>query len=331
VKRISIVTPCYNEEPNVRDCYQAVKDLFAGPLSAYDYEHIFCDNASRDGTVKVLRELAAADPHVKLILNARNFGPFRSMFNGLLSTSGDAVVPMLAADLQDPPEVIAELVRRWEQGYEIVYGIRSMRQEGLLMRATRSVYYRLVNRFANIDIPVGVGEFQLIDRVIVASLRQCDDHYPYLRGLIANCGFRSTGVPFTWRARKKGVSKNQLYHLFDQGLNGLISFTNLPMRFCMILGLCLALLSIGYSVFTVLMNLIYYRSLAEPGIPTLIAALFFFSGVQLAFLGILGEYISAIHFQVRRRPLVVERERVNFGASLPQPASDGSRGQPPVQ
>jgi glycosyltransferase involved in cell wall biosynthesis len=311
-KVISIVTPCFNEALNVRDCYEAVRSMFAKELSGYDYEHIFCDNASSDDTVKILRELAAADPHVKVIVNARNFGPFNSMFNGLLHTSGDAVVPMLAADLQDPPEVILEFVKRWEEGYEVVYGIRANREESWPMRTMRSIYYRLVNRCANIDIPINAGEFALIDRVLVTAIRQCEDYYPYLRGLIANCGFRSVSVSYTWKARKKGFSKNRLYQLFDQALNGLISFTNLPMRLCLISGMFIALASVCYSLFTIIANLVYYREFAPPGIPTLIAALFFFSGVQLAFMGVLGEYISAIHFQVRKRPLVIERERINF-------------------
>ena len=312
-KLISIVTPCFNEALNVRDCYEAVRAMFAGELSRYDYEHVFCDNASTDGTVQILKELAAADPHVKVIVNARNFGPFNSMFNGLLSTSGDAVVPMLAADLQDPPEVILEFVKRWEEGYRVVYGIRANREESWPMRTMRAIYYRLVNRFANIEIPLNAGEFQLIDRVVVQALRQCDDYYPYLRGLIFNCGFRSVGVSYTWKARAKGFSKNRLYHLIDQALNGLISFTNIPMRMCLMSGMLIAFASICYSLFTLVSNIIFYRELSAPGIPTLIAALFFFSGVQLAFMGILGEYISAIHFQVRKRPLVIEVERINYG------------------
>jgi polyisoprenyl-phosphate glycosyltransferase len=311
-KLISIVTPCFNEELNVRDCYEAVRSMFANELSRYDYEHIFCDNASSDATVQILKELAAADPHVKVIVNARNFGPFRSMFNGLMNTSGDAVIPMLAADLQDPPEVILEFVKRWEEGYQVVYGIRANREESWFMRLLRGIYYRLVNRFANIEIPLNAGEFQLIDRVLVNALRQCDDYYPYLRGLIANCGFRPASVSYTWKARKKGFSKNRFYHLFDQALNGLISFTNIPMRLCLMTGMFIAFASLGYSLFTLVAGLIYYRELAPPGIPTLIAAVFFFSGVQLMFMGILGEYISAIHFQVRKRPLVIEQERVNF-------------------
>jgi glycosyltransferase involved in cell wall biosynthesis len=309
---ISVVTPCYNEENNVRECYERVRQVFASELREYEYEHVFCDNASSDRTVEILRGIAADDCNVKVILNARNYGPFRSTFNALLKTSGDAVVVMLAADLQDPPEVVPEMVRRWEQGYEVVYGIRANREEGVVMRNVRKLYYRMVNRFANIDIPNDVGEFQLVDKRIIEALRQCDDYYPYIRGMIANCGFRSTGVPYRWAARKRGLSKNRLYHLIDQGLNGIISFTNIPLRLCMFVGSAVAVVSLLFAFVTVCVKLFYLGRLTEPGIPTLITALFFFGGVQLFFLGLIGEYISAIHFQVRKRPLVLERESINF-------------------
>ncbi len=318
-KCISIVTPCYNEELNVADCYQAIKDLFARHFPQYDYEHIFCDNASQDSTPDILARLAAADPRVKVILNAANFGPFRSMFNGLMATSGDAVVVQMVADLQDPPELIVDFIRHWEQGYDIVYGIRAQREEGLLLRSVRQVYYRTVSRLASINVPPNVSEFQLIDRQVVDALRQFDDYYPYIRGMIAYCGFRSIGIPHTWHARKKGFSKNRLYHLVDQGLNGLISLSNVPMRVCMLLGTIVSAFSILYAVVSLAMNLFYFRQIAAPGIPTLIVALFFFSGVILFFLGVLGEYISAIHSQVRRRPPVVERARFNFPAQRRRP------------
>jgi glycosyltransferase involved in cell wall biosynthesis len=311
-KLISVVTPVYNEEMNAQECYETVRGIFERELPEYDHEHIFCDNASTDNTVAILRKLAAEDRRVKVILNARNFGPLRSNFNGVLAASGDAVVVFLPADLQDPPELIPQFVRLWEQGHEIVYGIRGKREEGLLMRSIRRLYYRMVTYAADIRIPPDVGEFQLVDRMVIAALRQHDDYYPYLRGMIAGCGFRSQGVSYTWRARKRGLSKGRLYLLIDQALNGLISFTNLPMRLSMLVGLLLSVLSIGYAVFSVIVNLIYYQKLAPPGIATLIVAIFFFSGVQLFFLGVIGEYVSAIHFQVRKRPLVIERERINF-------------------
>jgi glycosyltransferase involved in cell wall biosynthesis len=324
-KRISIVTPCYNEGDNVGDCYEAVKRIFDGQLLDYDYEHVFCDNASTDNTPEVLRGLAAKDRRVKVILNARNFGPFCSTFNGLLATTGDAVVVLLAADLQDPPELIPEFVKRWEQGFQVVYGIRNKREEGFVMHRIRRLYYWTVSKFADIHIPPNVGEFQLVDRVIVETLREFDDHYPYIRGMIANCGFRATGIEYTWKARKKGFSKNRLYHLVDQGLNGLVSFTKVPLRLCLLSGFLLATLSIIYALFSLIVHLVTVGPLAPPGIPTLIVAIFFFSGVQLFFFGILGEYISAVHSQVRKRPLVIEKERLNFE---PTAAAGASTGKP---
>ncbi len=314
-KVISIVTPCFNEQDNVADCYEAVKRVFEEQLPDYDREHVFCDNASTDDTVGVLRDLAARDPRVKVIVNSRNFGPFCSTFNGLMSTTGDAVVVLLAADLQDPPELVADFVRRWEEGFQVVYGIRQRREEGLVMRRVRRIYYWTVSKFADISIPPNVGEFQLIDRRVVDALRQFDDHYPYIRGMIANCGFRAVGIAYTWKARKRGFSKNRLYHLVDQGLNGLVSFTKVPLRLCLLGGFSLACLSILYALVSLAIHLWRGEELAQPGIATLIVALFFFSGVQLFFFGVLGEYMSAVHFQVRKRPLVIERERINFGAA----------------
>src|SRR3954468_24103155 len=261
-KLVSIVTPCFNEELNVRECRDAVRDVFARELPGYDYEHVFCDNASTDTTLAALRELAAEDPRVRVIANSRNFGPFNSMFNGLLACSGDAIIPFVPADLQDPPELIPEFVRLWEAGHEIVYGVRADREETAALHAVRRAYYRLVSRFANIDIPLNAGEFTLIDRKVAAALRECDDYYPYLRGLIANTGFKSTRVPYKWRARKRGFSKANTYALIDQGLNGLISFTNVPMRLVMFTGFTIAAVSILYAIATFLIALIWYRQLA---------------------------------------------------------------------
>jgi glycosyltransferase involved in cell wall biosynthesis len=310
-KCISIVTPCYNEQDNVRDCYETVRGVFEKELAGYDYEHVFCDNASTDQTPDVLAELARADRHVKVIFNARNFGPFRSTWNGVVNTSGDAVMLLLAVDLQDPPELLPRFVELWEQGNEVVYGIRQVREESWLMRNVRRLYYRTVSSLADIEIPLNVGEFQLVDRKVVDALRQCEDYYPYIRGLVANCGFKRAPVEYVWRARKRGFSKNRMYHLIDQGLNGLVSFTNVPMRVCLLGGFGLSILSICYSLFSLVWHLVWSGS-APPGTATLITALFFFSGVQLFFSGVLGEYITAIHSQVRKRPVVIERGRLNF-------------------
>ncbi len=311
-KRISIISPCFNEEGNVRACYAAVRALFDGPLSDYDCEHIFADNASADATPDILREIAAEDASVKVILNARNFGPFRSMFNALRAATGDAVVVFLAVDLQDPPEKIVEFVALWEAGVEVVAGARVNRQESFALRTCRAIFYRLVNGLSDIDIPVNVGEFQLIDRKVWNAVVQHDDHYPYVRGIIASVGFRRVIVPYTWEARKTGLSKNNIPRLIDQAMNGIFSFTNAPMRLCTFAGFVLSALCILYALGAVATYVLGW-GIAPRGTATLIVSLFFFSGIQLAFIGILGEYVTSIHSQVRRGPMVVERERINFG------------------
>jgi glycosyltransferase involved in cell wall biosynthesis len=314
MKRISIVTPCFNEELNVRDCYEAVKRQFEQSLQSYDREHIFCDNASDDMTVSLLREIAQSDRSVKVIINARNFGPLKNTYNGVMASSGDAVLLFLPADMQDPPDLLPEFVKLWEQGYEIVYGIRQTREEGWLMRSIRNAYYRTLIRFSDFKLPPGVGDFQLVDRRVLDAMRRIRDGYPFLRMMTFECGGRSIGVPYTWRARAKGVSRNRLSSLMDQGINGLVSFTNGPMRLGLIAGFFLSFLSIGYAIFNFVLGIVMYRRIAEPGIMSVIVASFFFGGVQLFFLGMIGEYILAIHGQVRKKPTVFERERINFDA-----------------
>lgn len=312
MKTISIVTPCFNEQLTVRDCYDAVRSLFDSELAGYRREHVFCDNASTDDTVKILREIAAADPNVRVIVNARNFGPLRNTFNGVMAATGDAVLLFLPADLQDPPELIPEFVRHWEQGYEIVYGIRKTREEGRVMRMVRGMYYQLLTRLSEIKVPPGVGDFQLVDRRVVEAMRQVRDLYPFMRMMTFECGGRAIGIPYTWRARKKGFSKNRASTLIDQGLNGLVSFTAGPMRLALFAGFVIAALSITYALLSFVIGLLMYQRVTEPGIMTLIVALFFFGGVQLFVLGMIGEYILAIYGQVRSKPIVFERERINF-------------------
>lgn len=314
MKIISIITPCFNEADNVEACRDAVAALFApgAPLETYGREHIFADNDSSDGTKNLLRAMAAVDPSVKVILNARNYGPFRSNFNALRAATGDAVVVFLPADLQDPAEMIPEFVRLWESGVEVVAGARINRQESLALRACRAIFYRTVRTLSDIDIPLNVGEFQLLDRKVWEAVVSHDDHYPYIRGIIASVGFRRVIVPYTWAARASGLSKNNLPRLIDQALNGIFSFTNAPMRLCTFAGVSMAALCLLYAAVSVGLYMIW-PNFAPRGMMTLIVALFFLSGVQLAFLGILGEYVTSIHAQVRKRPLVVERERINMG------------------
>lgn len=310
---ISIISPCFNEEDNVEACYKAVLALFAadGPLARHEREHIFSDNASTDGTIAILRRLAENDRGVKVILNARNYGPFRSNFNGLRYATGDAVVVFLPVDQQDPPDLIVEMVKRWEAGVEVVAGARANRKETLALRTCRGIFYRIVNSLSEFDIPINVGEFQLIDRKVWKAVVAHEDQYPYIRGIIASVGFKREIIPYTWSARDRGISKNNIFRLVDQALNGIFSFTNIPLRICTFFGFCLAFLSLIYAIITVLASLLFGAHGAA-GTPTLIAGLFFFSGVQLFFLGMMGEYITAIHAQVRRGPAVVERERINI-------------------
>ena len=310
-KRISIVTACYNEEDNVQEAYEAVRSLMAERLGNYDYEHIFSDNASKDRTVELLTEIAAKDKRVKVIVNSRNIGPFRNTFNGMKHATGDAILVLLAADLQDPPELIADFVEQWEKGYKIVYGIRKKREEPFWLRSLRKVYYRLVEHMSDVHVPSDAGEFQLIDRIVANSVLQVDDYYPYIRGLIAQTGFSSIGIPYTWRERKHGISKNKMFHLIDQALNGIISTSKTPLRLCILLGMILSMLSMGYAVFSLVAN-IFKLGQVPVGIPTVIVALFFFNGLLLFFIGILGEYVLAIHEQLRRGPPMIEVKKINL-------------------
>ena len=324
MKTISIVTPCFNEADNVEACHNAVAALFASgaPLEGYRREHIFADNDSSDGTQDILRSLAAADPSTKVILNARNYGPFRSNFNALRAATGDAFVVFLSADLQDPAEMIPEFVKLWESGVEVVAGARVNRQESMALRGCRAIFYRTVRSLSDIDIPLNVGEFQLLDRKVWEAVVSHDDHYPYIRGIIASVGFRRAIVPYTWAARRSGISKNNLPRLIDQALNGIFSFTNAPMRLCTFAGVAMAALCLLYALISVCVY-VARPELAPRGTMTLIVALFFLSGIQLAFMGILGEYVTSIHAQVRKRPLVVERERINMAPVLStEPAID---------
>jgi glycosyltransferase involved in cell wall biosynthesis len=312
--KITVVSPCYNEEDNVAICHETVRTLFETALPGYEREHLFVDNASEDRTVAILRDIAANDPSVKVVVNARNFGVFRSTFNGLRHATGDAILVMLPVDLQDPPELLPEFVKLWEQGYEVVAGARSTREETFALRSSRKIFYRIVNALSDFELSPDVGEFQLIDRKVLDAVLAHNDHYPYIRGIIASVGFKRIIIPYTWRARKRGVSKHNVLQLVDQALNAIFSFTKAPLRFCTFAGIGIASLCILFSVFSVLAYLIGLGN-APRGTTTIIVSLFFLSGIQLLFIGMLGEYITAIHNQVRGGPSVIERERINIAAA----------------
>lgn len=311
MKKISIITPCYNEENNVRECYLAVKEVVTQSLSNYKYEHIFADNASTDGTLVKLREIAALDQNVKVISNSRNVGPFRNMWNAMKSATGDAVIPLLPADLQDPPSVIPKFVTNWESGDLVVYGVRANREESWLMRKLRGTYYRLIRRFADAVIPLNSGEFLLADRRVIQSILNVDDAYPYIRGLIAQTAVRSSSIPYTWVRRERGRSKNSFIDLIDQAINGFVSTSRIPARLALLSGFLLSILGFLGAIATFIAFLIN-REGAPVGIPTIIVSIFLFGGIQLLFFGIIGEYVLSIHGQVRRKPPMFEVERINF-------------------
>jgi glycosyltransferase involved in cell wall biosynthesis len=312
---ISVVSPCFNEQENVRNCYEQVRQVFEQHLPQYDYEHVFCDNNSTDRTAEILQEIAEEDPRAKVILNARNFGPIPSNYNGILATSGDAVILSLPADLQDPPEVIPQFVAEWEAGYEVVYGRKAKREEGLVMRMLRAIHYRLSARASFVEIPVDVGLYQLVDRAVIEAFRQTDDYFPYLQGLVAHAGFRHKLVDYTWRRRERNKSKATWTGLIDQGLNGLTAFSRAPLRATLYAGLWFMFVAAAAGLTGLTVDFLSDRVLDLPATPSLLLGMLFFSGVQLFSLGLVGEYVGHIHFQVRRRPLVVERGRLNFDGS----------------
>lgn len=309
MKHISIVTPCYNEQDNVRNLYESVKKIFA-ELGNYTYEHIFIDNASKDRTVAVLKEIAAEDQNVKVIVNARNFGHIRSPYHALLQATGDAVIAM-ASDFQDPPALIPDFLKKWEEGCKIVLGVKTESDETWPMFVVRAAYYRLVARLSDVELVRNFTGFGLYDRQVIEVLRQIDDPYPYFRGLIADIGFESYKISFRQPTRKRGITKNNFYTLYDLAMLGITNHSKVPLRLATMAGFVMSALSLLAAFGYFVAKLLFWEWLTA-GIAPLIISLFFFSSVQLFFIGILGEYIGAIHTQVQKRPLVVEKERINF-------------------
>ncbi len=309
MKTISVITGCYNEEENVEELYRRVRAVIAG-LGKYRYEHIFIDNASTDGTVAVLKRLAAADPNVKIIVNARNFGHVRSPMHAFHQARGDAVIGMVA-DLQDPPEMLADMVREWENGYSMVLGIKRSSEENPLMFWIRKRYYRIVSQLSSIETFENFTGFGLYDRRVVDLVKSFDDPYPYFRGMIAEIGLPHKKLFYDQPARKRGITKNNFYTLYDLGMLGIVNHSKVPLRVMAFLGFAGAFFSflVGFGYFVY--KLAFWSSFSV-GIAPLVIGIFFLGSIQLLFLGVLGEYVGAIHTQVQHRPFVVEKERVNF-------------------
>jgi polyisoprenyl-phosphate glycosyltransferase len=309
MKLISIVTPCYNEEENVEETYRRVKEVFAA-LGRYRYEHIFIDNASRDNTQAILRRLASEDKNVKVIINSRNFGHIRSPYYGMLQAHGDAVIPFVA-DLQEPPQLIAEFLDKWEAGSKIVMGVKIRSSESPLMFGLRKLYYRVVKRLSEIELTNNFYGFGLYDRSVIEILRTIDDPYPYFRGLVAEIGLNPVKIEYHQPRRERGITKNNFYILYDMAMLGITSHSKVPLRLATFAGFCLGALSLLVAIGYFAYKIVFWNSF-QVGMAPLVIGIFFFSAVQLFFTGILGEYIGAIHTQVLRRPLVTEKERINF-------------------
>jgi polyisoprenyl-phosphate glycosyltransferase len=306
---VTILTPCRNERENVRPLCARVRGVMAG-LDGVSYEHLFIDNASTDGTQEELRKLAAESPAIKVILNQRNFGHVRSPFHGLLQARGDAVI-VLAADLQDPPELIPEFVRLWRNGQEVVLGQKTNSAEPPLFFSARKAYYRVVKSLADVDLLENVTGFGLYDRKVIEEFRGLDEPYPYVRGLVSELGFPVALVTYTQPQRSRGTTKNNFFTLYDVAMLGITSHSKVPLRLAAMLGFAASAISFAVGLVYLVYKLVFWERFAV-GVAPVAIGLFFVASVQLFFIGVIGEYIGAIHTRVSRRPLVVERERINF-------------------
>lgn len=307
-KLLSIVTPCYNEGENIEELYDRIVAVMA--TQPYEYEHICIDNASTDDTVAKLKVLAAKDKRLKIIVNARNFGHIRSPYHALLQSHGDATI-LIASDLQDPPEMIADFIKKWEEGYKTVLAVKPESHESPLMFFIRKAYYRLVSRISEVPLVQNATGAGLFDRVVIDVLRQLDDPYPYFRGLLCEIGFPIATVPFKQPRRKRGITKNNFYTLYDIAMLGITNHSKLPLRLMTMAGFGISLLSLLTAIGYLVAKLLFWNSF-QMGTAPLLIGIFFFGAVQMFFIGLLGEYIGSIHTKVRKMPLVIESERINF-------------------
>lgn len=314
---ISVLTPCFNEAENIEELCRRIRQTMES-IDGVDYEHVLIDNCSTDDTVARLRAEITADPRIRLIVNARNFGQVRSPYYALLQCTGQAVV-VLASDLQDPPELIPQFIAQWRSGKRVVLGVKASSEETRLWWLLRSAYYALASRISSVPLIQHVTGFGLYDRQVVELIRETGDPYPYIRGMISDIGLEIGRVEYNQGLRRRGITKNNFYSLYDLAMLGITSHSKVPLRMATMAGFGLSALSLLVALGYLLAKLFFWNSFAL-GIAPVLISMFFFASVQLFFIGILGEYIGAIHTHVQKRPLVVEKERINF----PQPKNDGT-------
>lgn len=310
MKLISIVTPCFNEEGNVEELYKRVKTVMSETLSNYNYEHIFIDNASSDKTVEILKNIAKEDKNIKIIVNSRNFGHMCSPVHGMFQATGDVIVSIVS-DLQDPPEMIPQFIKKWEEGNDVVLAIKQTSEENSFMFKLRKVYYDTLSKLSEIEVFKNYTGFGLYDKKVMDAIKKLKDPYPFFRGMVAEVGFKVAKISYDQPVRLRGVTKNNFYTLYDIGMLGIINNSKIPLRMAIFIGVLFGVLSALIGVGYFIAKLIFWDTMSLGVAPLLIMSSFMFS-IMLFFIGIIGEYVGAIYTQVLDRPLVFEQERINF-------------------
>lgn len=310
MKKISILIPCYNEEENVLPMSEAIVNLFTTELDNYDYELIFIDNDSKDKTRELLRDICAKNRHIKAIFNAKNFGQFNSPYYGILQTTGDCTISMVC-DFQDPIELIPQYIKEWENGYKIVIGIKTSSKENPTMYWLRSIYYKLIKKFSDVEQIEHFTGSGLYDKDFVDVLRNLKDPTPFLRGIVAELGFKRKEIPYEQPQRRAGKTSNNFMRLYDAAMLSITSYTKIGLRLCTFFGMFVGACSVLIGLVYLIMKLVWWDNFPAGMAPVLIG-MFFLGAIQLFFIGFIGEYILSINQRVMNRPLVIEEERINF-------------------
>lgn len=310
MKKISIVIPCYNEEENIINICNAVKNEMETFLPQYDFDILIIDNCSTDNTRPLIREICKKDKRVKAILNAKNFGQFNSPYYALLQADGDCVIPV-CADFQDPVEMIPKFVKEWENGFKIVCGIKTASKENRLFRFLRTCYYKLIKKMSSVEQIEHFTGFGLYDKSFIAVLRNLNDPTPFIRGIVAELGFSRKDIEYTQPKRAAGKTHNNFFTLYDAAMLSFTSYTKVGLRIATFIGFSAAICSFLIGIVYLIMKLIWWDRFPGGTVPTIIV-LSFLSSLQLFFLGFLGEYIMNMNNRLMNRPLVIEEERINF-------------------
>lgn len=310
MKKVSILIPCYNEEENVGPMSEAIVNLFESELTQYDYELLFIDNDSKDRTRELLRNICKKNKKIKAIFNAKNFGQFNSPYHGILQTTGDCTISMVC-DFQDPIELIPQYLEEWEKGYKIVIGIKTSSKENPIMYHLRGIYYKLIKKFSDVEQIEHFTGSGLYDKQFVNVLRDLKDPTPFLRGIVAELGYKRKEIPYVQPQRRAGKTSNNFMRLYDAAMLSITSYTKIGLRLCTFFGMFVGFLSAILGLVYLILKLVMWNSFSA-GMAPIVIGMFFLGAVQLVFLGFIGEYILSINQRVMNRPLVVEEERINF-------------------